>query len=56
MLTPRTHNRYISGWCLSSMHQRCAGSYAGTVCACACHTGLQPAEGGKAARPSGRAR
>lgn len=37
MLTTRTHYHYVSGWCSSAMHQRCAGSYAGTSCGCSCH-------------------
>jgi UDP-N-acetyl-D-glucosamine dehydrogenase len=37
MLTTRTHHHYVSGWCASTMHQRCAGSYAGIACGCACH-------------------
>ncbi len=51
MLTSRTQYRYVSGWCSGTMHQRCAGSYAGTACCCSCHS---PSGPGPAAEP-GRA-
>lgn len=28
---------YVSGWCATHDHGRCAGAYAGTRCGCACH-------------------
>ena len=49
MLTTRRHYRYVSGWCASTMHQRCAGSYAGTACCCACHGEPGRQAAGKAA-------
>lgn len=40
MAAPHSQNSihvYISGWCEGTSHERCKGSYAGTICCCACH-------------------
>ncbi|MFA5712342.1 hypothetical protein [Mycolicibacterium sp.] len=33
---------YITGLCHSALHERCRGAYAGTDCACPCHTEPPP--------------
>ncbi len=34
---PIHDHSYVSGWCESTSHERCKGSYAGTACCCMCH-------------------
>lgn len=38
-MSTRTVTRpgYRSGWCGTSQHDRCRGTYAGASCRCSCH-------------------